>query len=42
MGMDFMETFEAIITRRSIRQFSTDPVDDQICLNLLEAGMQAP
>jgi nitroreductase len=37
-----METFEAIITRRSIRHFSTDPVDDQIRLKLLEAGMQAP
>jgi len=37
-----METFEAIVTRRSIRQFSIDPVDDQIRLKLLEAGMQAP
>ena len=37
-----METFEAIITRRSIRQFTTDPVNDQIRLKLLQAGMQAP
>ncbi len=37
-----METFEAIITRRSIRKFASDSVDDQIRLKLIKAGMQAP
>ena len=37
-----MDTFEAIMTRRSIRQFTADPVNDQTWKKLLEAAMQAP
>jgi len=37
-----MEIFEAIMTRRSIRQVRKESVDDQQCRKLLQAAMQAP
>lgn len=37
-----METFEAIITRRSVRDFKPDPIDEADVEDLLRAGMQAP
>jgi nitroreductase len=37
-----MDTIEAIMTRRSIRRFTADPVNDQIRKKLLESAMQAP
>jgi len=37
-----METFKAIMTRRSIRQFKTDPISDEQIKILLEAAMNAP
>jgi nitroreductase len=38
----FMEVFEAIISRRSIRRYKTDPVDDKKVEAILEAGRWAP
>src|SRR4030043_479585 len=37
-----MELFEAIKTRRSIRRYKTDPVDDKKIEAILEAGRWAP
>ncbi|HOY32933.1 MAG TPA: nitroreductase family protein [Bacteroidales bacterium] len=37
-----MEAFENIITRRSIRKFSGEPVDEQLTDKLLRAAMYAP
>jgi len=37
-----METIEAILTRRSVRDFKTDPVSKEDLMDLLKAGMQAP
>ncbi len=37
-----MEAFEAITTRRSIRKFTDQAIDDQTIAKLLEAAMSAP
>lgn len=37
-----METYEAILTRRSIRRYKDQPVDDKTIHDLLEAAMYAP
>ena len=37
-----MEVLEAIKTRRSIRKYTTDPVDDQTLATVLEAARWAP
>jgi nitroreductase len=37
-----METMEAIYTRRSIREYSSQAVPDELVQELLEAAMQAP
>lgn len=37
-----METLEAILTRRSVREYTTQPVPDKILTQLLESAMQAP
>jgi len=37
-----MDTLEAIFTRRSVRNFTADPVSDEDLQALLRAGMQAP
>jgi nitroreductase len=37
-----LELFEAINTRRSIRRYKPDPVDDQAVEKILEAGRWAP
>lgn len=37
-----METIEAILSRRSIRQFTNQPVSEELVEQLLEAAMQAP
>ena len=37
-----METFEAILSRRSIRQFTDDPINEEMQKKLLQAAMQAP
>src|SRR4030042_3892274 len=37
-----MELFEAIKTRRSIRRYKTDPIDDKKIEMILEAGRWAP
>jgi len=37
-----METLEAILTRRSIRRYTKEPVPQEIIQKLLEAGMSAP
>lgn len=37
-----METYEAIITRRSIRKFNSTPIEKGILEKLLKAGMYAP
>ena len=37
-----METLEAILTRRSVRDFTHDPVSQEKIDKLLKAGMQAP
>lgn len=37
-----MEIYEAIMTRRSVRDFRSDPVGDEEIEKLLRAGMQAP
>ena len=37
-----MEVLEAIKTRRSIRNYTTDPVDDQTLATVLEAARWAP
>jgi nitroreductase len=37
-----METMKAIFTRRSIREYKTQPIPNELVQNLLEAAMQAP
>lgn len=37
-----MNTYEAILARRSIREFKTDPIPDDVLGHLLEAMRQAP
>lgn len=37
-----MDTLEAIFTRRSVRDFTKDPVSEADVRDLLKAGMQAP
>ncbi len=37
-----METLEAILTRRSIRHYTAEPVSPETIKRLLEAGMSAP
>lgn len=37
-----MDTLEAILTRRSIRRYTTKSVSDDLIVKLLEAGMAAP
>lgn len=37
-----MDTLEAIMTRRSVRDFTKEPVSKEDTLDLLKAGMQAP
>jgi nitroreductase len=37
-----METLEALLTRRSIREYSLQAVPDELVQKLLEAAMQAP
>ena len=37
-----MNTLKTIFTRRSVRDFTQDPVSDNDLLDLLKAGMQAP
>ena len=37
-----MQTFEAIFTRKSIREYKPQPVPDELVQEILEAAMQAP
>lgn len=37
-----MELWEAILTRRSIRKFTSQPISDEQIEKILRAGMQAP
>jgi nitroreductase len=37
-----MDLKEAIYTRRSVRDFTTDPVDEKILTELIDAAIQAP
>ncbi len=37
-----MDTFETILTRRSIRQFTSKTIDEELQKKLLQAAMQAP
>ncbi|MBM4328029.1 MAG: nitroreductase family protein [Deltaproteobacteria bacterium] len=37
-----MDAFEAILTRRSIRKYTSDPVSDETVTELLKAAMSAP
>ncbi len=37
-----MEVLDAILTRRSIRKFTSDPVSEEILTQLLKAAMAAP
>ncbi len=37
-----MELWEAILTRRSIRKFTSQPVSNELVEKILRAGMQAP
>lgn len=37
-----MDLKEAIYTRRSVRDFTTDPVDENTLIELIEAAIQAP
>ena len=37
-----MDTFEAILTRRSIRDFKEEKISEEIIQDLLKAGMHAP
>ncbi len=37
-----MDTFETILTRRSIRQFTSKTIDEEMQKKLLQAAMQAP
>ena len=37
-----MDAYEAIITRRSVREYAGEPVSDEVVEQLLRAAMQAP
>ncbi len=37
-----MEAMDAILTRRSIRKYTSDPVSDEVVTQLLKAAMSAP
>jgi len=37
-----MEAMQAILTRRSIRRYTSDPVSDEAVIELLKAAMSAP
>ena len=37
-----MDTFEVILSRRSIRQYTSEPIDKELQKKLLQAAMQAP
>ena len=37
-----MNTFDAILTRRSIRQYRNDPVPEEILKKIIKAGLYAP
>jgi nitroreductase len=37
-----MDLKEAIYTRRSVRDFTTDPVDEKTLIELIEVAIQAP
>lgn len=37
-----MDTFETILTRRSIRQFTSKTIDEELQKKLLQSAMQAP
>ncbi len=37
-----MDLREAIYTRRAVRDFTTEPVDDRIICELIDAAVQAP
>jgi nitroreductase len=37
-----METIEAILTRRSIRKYQPEPVDEDLITRILQAAMSAP
>jgi nitroreductase len=37
-----MDLKEAIYTRRSVRDFTTDPVDEKVLTELIDAAIQAP
>ena len=37
-----MKAFEAILTRRSVREFTSEPVGEEALEQILRAGMQAP
>jgi len=37
-----METLQAILTRKSVREYTTQPVPDEMVREILEAAMQAP
>jgi nitroreductase len=42
MGVTFMETMEAILTRRSVRKYLPEPVSGELIESILKAGMSAP
>jgi len=37
-----MDLFEIILTRRSIRQYTSEPIDKEVQKKLIQAAMQAP
>jgi len=37
-----MDAMDAMLSRRSIRTYTTEPVPDQLIKELLEAAMSAP
>ena len=37
-----MELFDGLLTRRSIRKFTGDKIDDEIIIEMVKAGMYAP
>ena len=37
-----MDTFEAIISRRSIRHFTSEPIKKELQMKLIQSAMQAP
>ncbi|MGI6160670.1 MAG: nitroreductase family protein [Christensenellales bacterium] len=37
-----MEAYEAILTRRSIRKYTDEPVSSELCEKIIKAGMYAP